>query len=491
METIQEVPLVLDQNSNSAEIKNLQFCGLKKDVSLIEDSPNAGLSEKEVGSSAEADCSDEEDSSDEDSCCSTCSESDGFSLSGSTEHLLLVTGHPEVYRDLPDSELKAVQHKLARIASPQLECHKCNTELSLTDHARIARHVEECWSSLENSQSQTDDFKSAYLEVEALVDALLGIPNFELEDPADSFDMEMAREHLEECDLKKERLLFLCEIEGAAIGGLATLVSFDTEETVGDFTRFQSELGLYHCDNLEFKDGSRYLPSSTQLKGLLSGSFSCEAGGNLTTKVTGLGSFSMLCAGILGCCQTEDCSTILMTSNPEKVCSGCKSRYGRFFSKQKVESSDLVEGTEVLFNPRTFCSDKCNLEFRQKNALGESCDDCCQLRPLVPQHCECTYKSFHMDGTESSSTSGDDSSDSACSDEDCSACCLNDTSGNLADKSTSSKASFCSCTHCQNSVCDDTSCSVCLETSNSSANTSANSSANTSANTPAETVTNK
>ena len=31
----------------------------------------AGLSEKEVGSSAEADCSDEEDSSDEDSCCST------------------------------------------------------------------------------------------------------------------------------------------------------------------------------------------------------------------------------------------------------------------------------------------------------------------------------------------------------------------------------------------------------------------------------------
>ena len=32
---------------------------------------------------------------------------------------------------------------------------------------------------------------------------LIGIPNFELEDPADSFDMEMAREHLEECDLKK------------------------------------------------------------------------------------------------------------------------------------------------------------------------------------------------------------------------------------------------------------------------------------------------
>jgi len=476
METMRVAP-PLDENSNSAETKNLQVGdqkSLKASVSL-EDSPKVSeLSRSDEGgcttTGADADCSNQEEyssneeeysSNEDDDSSSSCSEDEIVPISGSTEHLFLLSAHPEIYRGLPDSELRAVQHKLNSIATPQLVCRKCSMELPIDEQDRIVRHVGECWSSLENPQKES--FKSAYSEVEAFVDAMLGIPNFEFEDPESNFD-------LEKCNMKKDRLLFLCETEGSAeIGLTAYLLSYGMEGTVGDFTNSPSAMA-YLCENLEFKDEN--LQHSTKLKDLRSGKLTCQAGGHLAWKVTGLGSISLLSDPAW---PVWDCH-VLMDRFAWKVCSGCEQGYGRYYSKQTpVPPGELLKGMEVLFNPATFCSAQCQIAFNKKTQ-NKSCPDCCSLFPVSSSwQCSC-IKDFRLEMSESSSCSSESSSNSSCSDEDCSVCCSADTSGNLGDKSTSSKGSVCSCLHCQASECNDTGCSVCLETSTSSANTSSTSS---------------
>jgi len=290
-----------------------------------------------------------------------------------------------------------------------------------------------------------EEEKSVYTRLQNLAGAMFGVPNNEEDEYEPALpDLDEARDHMDGCRNGKERLLYLCEMEGFT----SAVLCFRKAGTVKDLLK---ELQyLCNCVNLNLTVGSSKSIATINLplEAILSGEAVCSEGGNFKITITKLGNFDLFSGCVIQynpICEANS-SELLMISSPEKICSTCKTEYGKFcVDSKEVCGAELKVGTGSLFTPRTFCSRACirgfypdsdpkNLWIEFPIPIGE-CSHCYRMDML----CNASPVSFENDSIVTDY-----------SHKDCSICC--DTTGNLGDKSTaSSKGSMCCCGDCANS----------------------------------------
>lgn len=423
------------------------------------------------------------------------------SLSSSTNHLLLVSKHPEIFRDLPAEEMAAVQQKLFELGTCQMECWKCCNVISYISgqFEDVARHVKDCWGSDISHDFCHQEIRSVFCEIEALADALVNHDaDTSSEDESDEeFDetLELVKDELRKA--KEMKSVFLCEPADNVFEGRTGLVlCLDPQDFLIDLHRSIEKIwfGPQELPATKFAEciilpaGRERMPYETELKDFLkereSAIYKYGSGyARTSVRITSIG-----CMDIA---LRQWNSKVMMSHLPlELVCSGCCSEMGNLIlcSKANFRPLPLMISSEILFHPRSFCSLPC-LEI-YNNRTGQRIPRCA-LENVLDSPCFFPRGLMEDDINNSTDSSLNDSYSIPIGKRTKKFLghFLKKSSGSLADRSGSSKDS-CACDHCAESSCStsfntssepSTNCSTC---SSSSTNSTSSCSSESSFSTP-------